>query len=128
MLVELVLDILEFKLIFEDAGFVVLVNELLDTLQKDVELVADHAEFILPGQRYTHGQIAALRRLNGPAQHVDGTEAVSYTHLDVYKRPVMAWSCGAAALLLGSLAGAGSGLFKRPAPGEPSPAEGAERS
>ena len=86
MLVELVLDILEFKLIFEDAGFVVLVNELLDTLQKDVELVADHAEFILPGQRYTHGQIAALRRLNGPAQHVDGTEdAMQQENQDGYK-------------------------------------------
>ena len=45
-----------------------------------------------------------------------------------FLREVMAWSCGAAALLLGSLAGAGSVLFKRPAPGEPSPAEGAEWS
>ena len=45
-----------------------------------------------------------------------------------FLREVMAWSCGAAALLLGSLAGAGSVLFKRPAPGEQPPAEGAERS
>lgn len=45
-----------------------------------------------------------------------------------FLREVMAWSCGAAALLLGSLAGAGSVLFKRSVPGEPSPAEGAEWS
>ena len=45
-----------------------------------------------------------------------------------FLREVMAWSCGAVALLLGSLAGAGGVLFKRSVPGEPSPAEGAEWS
>ena len=46
-----------------------------------------------------------------------------------FLREVMAWSCGAAALLIGSLTGAGSMLFKRPAPdGEQSSTECAERS
>ena len=45
-----------------------------------------------------------------------------------FLREMMAWSCGAVALLLGSLAGAGGVLFKRSVPGEPSPAEGAEWS
>ena len=45
-----------------------------------------------------------------------------------FLREVMAWSCGAAALLIGSLAGAGSMLFKRPAPDEDASTECAERS
>lgn len=46
-----------------------------------------------------------------------------------FLREVMAWSCGACALLIGSLTGAGSMLFKRPAPdGEQSSTECAERS
>ena len=46
-----------------------------------------------------------------------------------FLREVMAWSCGACALLIGSLTGAASMLFKRPAPdGEQSSTECAERS
>ena len=46
-----------------------------------------------------------------------------------FLREVMAWSCGACALLIGSLTGAGSMLFNRPAPaGEQSSTECAERS
>ena len=46
-----------------------------------------------------------------------------------FLREVMAWSCGACALLIGSLTGAGSMLFKRPAPDdEQSSTECAERS
>ena len=46
-----------------------------------------------------------------------------------FLREVMAWSCGACALLIGSLTGAASMLFKRPAPdGEQLSTECAERS
>lgn len=74
MLVELILNVFELKFVFEDAGFIVFVNELFNALQKNVELIANHAEFVGAGHRNTYGKIAAFSRLDGTAQYVNGTK------------------------------------------------------
>ena len=74
MLVELILNVFELKFVFEDAGFIVFVNELFNALQKNVELIANHAEFVGAGHRNTYGKIAAFRGLDGTAQYVNGTK------------------------------------------------------